>query len=87
LYVANGFSRDVSVVNGLKNTVVATIPIPGAANPFGVVFDPRASDICIGDAFGNSVNVIDDSTRTNVKAECCREINENKNLDLTRDFR
>src|SRR5262249_29968307 len=61
VYIANGDSNNVSVIDTATNTVIATIPVGGDA--FGVAVTPDSSKVYIGNLIGN-VSVIAMATNT-----------------------
>jgi YVTN family beta-propeller protein len=61
-YIPNTGTNDVSVVNTLTNTVVATIPVQ--TYPIGVSATPDGSKVYVTNTFSNTVSVINTATNT-----------------------
>lgn len=78
VYVANAgccanLGRNVSVIDGATDTVIATIDFGLKVNPIGVAVNPATNKIYVGDLgpsapFGKTVSIIDGSTDTIVAA-------------------
>ena len=60
-YIANSLSNNVSVINTVTNTVIATIPV--GSSPYGVAASPDGSKVYVSNSGSNNVSVI--STATN----------------------
>lgn len=60
IYVTNGFSNAVSVIDGITNQVVADIPV--GRFPDGITVDPTVDRIYVANAASNSTSVIDGIT-------------------------
>jgi YVTN family beta-propeller protein len=61
LYVTDGGSRNVSVIDGSTNTLVG-IPIAVQLDPIADVFVPSNGDIYVANFHSNSISIIDGST-------------------------
>ena len=46
LYVTNTWSNTVSVIDGVNDTVIATIPVD--SNPYGIAYDSLNGDMYVG---------------------------------------
>ena len=62
VYVTNYYSRNVSVIDGSTNTVVATVPV--GSYPSGVAVNPGTNRVYVANADSNSVSVIDGDSNT-----------------------
>ena len=62
MYVVNGLSDTVSVIDGSTNTVVATIPV--GKTPSGIAFNPDNGNVYVTNKVNHTVSVIDGSTNT-----------------------
>jgi YVTN family beta-propeller protein len=60
IYVANEGSGSVSVIDGSKNAVTATIT--GVPDPVQLVYNPSNHYIYVAGHFSNSVSIIDTTT-------------------------
>jgi YVTN family beta-propeller protein len=66
IYVANTFSKDVSVINPLRNNVIATIPVgnfPGNSTS-GIAYDGANGNTYVANLGSDTVSVIDGHTNT-----------------------
>src|SRR5882757_9754183 len=57
VYVANGGSNNVSVIDGLAFKVIATIPV--GKNPSGIAANPKKNEIYVVNTESNNLSVID----------------------------
>jgi YVTN family beta-propeller protein len=57
IYVINGGSNTVSVINSSSNTVIKTIPV--GSNPNDMAFNPANNDIYVVNWGSNNTSVID----------------------------
>lgn len=57
VYVTNGASNDVTVIDGLSFKPVTTIPV--GKNPTGIAANPKTNEIYVVNAESNNVSVID----------------------------
>ena len=67
VYVANGASDNVSVINGADDSVVGSIPLPGCGQPVDVAADTANQGVyvtCTSTSGPGSVAVINGSTDT-----------------------
>ena len=64
IYVANYTSNNVTVINGVTNTVVATVTDPNANGPTAVAVNPVTNQIYVANYNSNNVTVIDGTTST-----------------------
>jgi YVTN family beta-propeller protein len=62
IYVSNLNSNNVSVIDGVTNTVVATVPVGNSPEILDV--NPITNMVYVANSEGNSVSVIDGSTNT-----------------------
>ena len=62
VYVSNGGSNTVSIINATSNTVIATIPVGNT--PYGVAFTPDRARVYVVNANSNSVSVIATDSNT-----------------------
>jgi YVTN family beta-propeller protein len=62
MYVTNGGSNTVSVINGITNTVVATIPV--GLFPRAIAFNPDNGFMYVANEESNTVSVINGITNT-----------------------
>lgn len=62
IYVANAGSSNVSVIDGISNTVIATIAVGNS--PIDVAANPLTNGIYVADFDSNNVSVIDGPTNT-----------------------
>jgi YVTN family beta-propeller protein len=72
LYVSNEGSNSVSVIEGDPgnpkfNTVIKTIPLPGAVGPIGIEDNEITHKVYVANAGSNNVSVIDTDTNSFVK--------------------
>jgi YVTN family beta-propeller protein len=65
-YVANNSSNNVSVIDTVTNTVVATILV--GLSPNGVAFTPNGKRAYVANWSSNNVSVIDTATKSLVGA-------------------
>ena len=65
VYVVNGLSKNVSVIETNSNKVVATIPV--GTDPAGVAINPSGTRAYVTNRYSNSVSVIDTSTNSVIK--------------------
>jgi YVTN family beta-propeller protein len=63
MYVTNGLSNTVSVIDTRTNTVIATVPIRGVS-PLGIAFDRYDGDMYVTNFVSNTVSVIAPITAT-----------------------
>ena len=61
-YITNQISNNVSVIDTLTNTVVATIPV--GSTPRGVAGNPSGTRVYVTNFTGNDISVIDTATNT-----------------------
>jgi YVTN family beta-propeller protein len=59
VYVANYWSDNVTVINGLTDTAIATVGTGSMTNPDGVAFDTDNGCIYVADSSSNNVTVVD----------------------------
>ncbi len=57
VYVTNFAAATVSVIDGSRRTVIATVPVGNG--PYGVAVDPGAHTVYVGHQRDNSVSVIE----------------------------
>lgn len=62
LYVVNSGSRNISVVDTRKDTVIANIPT--AARPYAIAVDESVNKIYVSNTFSNMLTVVDGKTNT-----------------------
>ncbi|AOT69338.1 DNRLRE domain-containing protein [Geosporobacter ferrireducens] len=63
IYVANRFSNNVSVIDGMTSSVIATIPV-GNNPSFAVKVNPITNRIYVSNLYSRNVSVIDGITNT-----------------------
>lgn len=80
-YVINRNSNDVSVINTVTNTVIATIPV--GALPQGVAVTPDASEVYVSHADARAVFIID--TPTNTVVDVIGLPNRSQEVEITPD--
>lgn len=65
IYVANSGDTEVSVIDGITNSVIATIPVSSSdLNPGNVGVNPITNRIYVANASNHNVSVIDGTTNT-----------------------
>lgn len=62
LYVTNTGSNDISVIDGARKSVVATITDPNAVLPIAVAVNPTTKTIYVANSQSNNITVIDAAT-------------------------
>ena len=62
--MANYDSNSVSVIDGVTNTVTATISVGSGADPYGVAVDQATDSVYVTNSAASSVSVIDGATNT-----------------------
>lgn len=62
IYVTNLNSNNFSVISGLSNTVITTIPV--GSGPFGAWVNPTTNQIYVANAVSNNVSVISGLSNT-----------------------
>ena len=67
-YVANAGSESVSVIDGVADKVIATVPT--AARPYAIAVDELTDRVYVSNTFSNKLNVIDGKTNlaSNIQA-------------------
>jgi YVTN family beta-propeller protein len=60
VYVSNGESASISVIDSTKNAVVTTIPV--GAGPLSLAIDPQADQLYVVNAADSTVSVVDGAT-------------------------
>jgi gliding motility-associated-like protein len=61
-YIPNTASNNVSVINTVSNTVIATIPV--GKNPHGIAAGPGGNYVYIANGLSNTVSVVNTTTNT-----------------------